>query len=155
MSGPVHGYGEANCVGQRGTEATEAWISHVCVSVRSRKERNGPSGSAGTPAATAHWTIQNRRGASLDRAVAHDRARRPWHHLRSAPQGIAAVVLGLDARSRGTHAAFAQARRHAAPRSALRLAAPGNARFQTGCQVSDGRRFQKAPHARRTGGGNL
>ena len=33
-------------------------------------------------------TIQNGRGASLDRAVAHNRARRPWHHLRSAT-GIA------------------------------------------------------------------
>ena len=96
-------------------------------------------------------TIQNVRGASLDRAVAHDRARRPWHHLRSAPRASAAVEL--DARSRGTRAAFAQARRHAAPRSALRLAAPGNARCQAGCQISDGRRLQKPRDARRTDGG--
>ena len=82
-------------------------------------------------------TIQNVRGASLDRAVAHDRARRPWHHLRSAPRASRTngQAVELDARSRGTSAAFAQARRHAAPRSALRLAAPGNARFRTGCQV--------------------
>ena len=51
-------------------------------------------------------TIQNGRGASLDRAVAHDRARRPWHHLRSAT-GIAserayeAINLDLEAAALG------------------------------------------------------
>ena len=38
VSGPVPGWGQANCVAQRGTEATEAWISQVCVSLRSRKK---------------------------------------------------------------------------------------------------------------------
>ena len=42
-------------------------------------------------------------------------------------------------------------------RSRLRRAAPGNARCQAGCQISEiseGRRLQKVPHAARTGRGH-
>ena len=132
VSGPVPGWGQANCVAQRGTEATgKAWISHVCVSARSRKERNGPSGSAGTPAATAHWD-DSERTRSL--AGSCSRARSSAASLAPSAVGATGIANGqpgveLDARSRGTRTAFAQARRHAGHRarrrSALRLAAQG------------------------------
>ena len=81
----------------------------------------------------------DRRGASLDRAVAHDRARRPWHHLRSAPRASRTArrsnwtIYWMDARSseggsrEGHSRARRSHRREGMPptRSALRLAALG------------------------------
>ena len=52
--------------------------------------------------------IQNARGASLDRAVAHDRAPRPCHQLRSAPLAArrprrSSWTRGRRARARRSH----------------------------------------------------
>ena len=61
----------------------------TCVRFRAVKKRKKEMDQAARRARLQRpriGTIQNVRGASLDRAVAHDRARRPWHHLRSAPR---------------------------------------------------------------------
>ena len=159
MSGPVPGWGQANCVAQRGTEATEAWISHVHVhvhvhvrvSARSRKERNGPSGSAGTPAATAHWD-DSERARSLARSCS--RARSSAASLAPSAVGATGIANGqaveLDARSRGARAAFAQARRHAAHTQRASSRCPWTTRgCQAGCHRDGVSR--KRLHAARTG----
>ena len=74
-------------------------------------------------------TIQNGRGASLDRAVAHDRARRPWHHLRSATGIAKGQAVELEARSSGSPQIVQSSSSAIARRSSLRLAAPCNARL--------------------------
>ena len=76
--------------------------SHMCLFPRgqARQERNGPSGSAGTPAATAHWD-DSERARSLARSSS--RARSSAASL--APSAVGATGIAaveLDARSRGT-----------------------------------------------------
>ena len=56
-------------------------------------------------------TIQNVRGAPLDCAFTHDRAPRPWHHLRRALRAAQNDVgAKANAGSNGTREAFARVR---------------------------------------------
>ena len=73
-------------------------------------------------------TIQNVRGASLDRAVAHDRARRPWHHLRSAPRASRTARRSNWTRGRGARARRSHRREGMPPHAARFVSLPWETR---------------------------
>ncbi len=146
MSGPVHGYGQANCVGQRGTEATEAWISHVCVSARSRKERK-------------KWTKRLGGHACSDRALGRFRTGEEPRSIvqsRTIERGVLGTICGrrhghrerpggrigraVEEHARGVRTGAKACRPHAARFVSLPW---DNARLPGG--LPSRRRLQKAP----------
>ena len=130
-------------------------LSHMCAFPRGQEKKEMDQAARRARLQRPRiGTIQNGRGASLDRAVAHDRARRPWHHLRSATGIAKGQAVELEARSSGSpQIVQSSSSSSIARRSTLRLAAPGNARLPGRLPGSDGRRLQKPRDARRTGGG--
>ena len=135
MSGPVHGYGQANCVGQRGTEATEAWISHVCVSARSIKKRK-------------KWTKRLGGHACSDRALGRFRTYEEPRSIvqsRTIERGVLGTICGrrhghrggrIGRAVEGARARRSHRREGMPPHAARFVSLPRATRgCQAGCQV--------------------
>ena len=156
MSGPVPGYGQANWSANEGRRL-QRHGSHMCAFPRGqeKKGKNGPSGSAGTPAATAHWD-DSERARSLARSCSRARSSAASLAPSAVSDGHREGPGGrIGGQSSGSPQIVQSSSSSIARRSTLRLAAPGNARLPGRLPGSDGRRLQKPRDARRTGGGNF
>jgi len=71
---------------RRLASSREASFATLCVLRRSRFIEQLGRSAFGDRALGLFRMYEDVRGAPLDRAVTHDRAPRPWHHLRSAPR---------------------------------------------------------------------